>query len=73
MLTDLVRNQLKATAAARGIPEEEVVQKVLLADQPTKRFVAPEDLAAMVLHLCGPHSASITGACLSIDGGWTSR
>lgn len=51
----------------------QVVEKVLLADQPTKQFVKPEDLAAMVLHLCGPHSASITGACLSVDGGWTCR
>lgn len=51
----------------------QVVEKVLLADQPTKQFVKPEDLAAMVVHLCGPNSASITGACISIDGGWTAR
>ena len=148
MLTDLVRNQLKDTAKARGISEAEVVDKVggvemgsaawgagggnrgrgrlcraaadcqlatccspsnvlpqacqpcrtsvcwpgaaaerrallstpppplpqvLLADQPTKQFVKPEDVAALVLHLCGPHSSSFTGACLSIDGGWTAR
>jgi 3-hydroxybutyrate dehydrogenase len=47
--------------------------QVLLADQPTKRFVKPEDIAALVLHLCGPNSSSITGATLSIDGGWTAR
>lgn len=73
VLTDLVRNQLEDTARTRGIPKEEVIQNVLLADQPTKQFVQPEDIAALVLHLCGPHSASITGACLSIDGGWTAR
>ena len=68
---DLVRNQLEDTARVRGMSVEEVVEKVMLADQPTKAFVKPEDLAAMVVHLCGPHSASITGACLSVDGGWT--
>lgn len=73
VLTDLVKNQLKDTAKARGIPEEEVINTVLLADQPTKQFVKPEDLAAMVVHLCGPNSASITGACISVDGGWTAR
>jgi 3-hydroxybutyrate dehydrogenase len=73
VLTDLVRNQLADTAKARGISEEEVINKVLLADQPTKQFVKPEDVAALVLHLCGPHSSSFTGACLSIDGGWTAR
>jgi 3-hydroxybutyrate dehydrogenase len=71
--TDLVKNQLKDTAKARGIPEEEVIDKVLLADQPTKQFVKPEDIGALVLHMCGPHSSSITGACWSIDGGWTAR
>lgn len=71
--TDLVKNQLQDTARVRGMTVEQVVEKVLLADQPTKQFVKPEDLAAMVVHLCGPHSSSITGACLSIDGGWTAR
>ena len=42
--------------------------QVLLADQPTKQFVDPKDIAALVLHLCGPHSGSFTGACISIDG-----
>jgi 3-hydroxybutyrate dehydrogenase len=50
-----------------------VINEVMLADQPTRQFVKPEDLAAMVVHLCGPHSASITGACISVDGGWTAR
>lgn len=70
---DLVRNQLEDTARVRGMSVEQVVEKVLLADQPTKAFVKPEELAAMVLHLCGPHSGSITGACISVDGGWTAR
>eukprot|EP00199_Chlamydomonas_sp_CCMP681_P007104 CAMPEP_0119108014 /NCGR_PEP_ID=MMETSP1180-20130426/13016_1 /TAXON_ID=3052 ORGANISM="Chlamydomonas cf sp, Strain CCMP681" /NCGR_SAMPLE_ID=MMETSP1180 /ASSEMBLY_ACC=CAM_ASM_000741 /LENGTH=265 /DNA_ID=CAMNT_0007093577 /DNA_START=17 /DNA_END=814 /DNA_ORIENTATION=- len=73
VLTDLVRNQIEDTARARNMAPERVMTEVMLADQPTKRFVAPEDIAGLVLHLCGPHSSSITGACLSIDGGWTSR
>lgn len=136
--TDLIRNQLKDTAKARGIPEEkvrpcclcvgcgqscvavgsssfgdnpstawcvrvvgqaasssagrrpqsprvqtpqpppgphtpQVISDVLLADQPTKQFVKAEELGAMVVHLCGPHSSAITGACISVDGGWTAR
>lgn len=45
----------------------------MLADQPSKQFVAPEDIGALAVHLCGPHSASFNGACISIDGGWTAR
>jgi 3-hydroxybutyrate dehydrogenase len=44
---------------------------VLLAAQPTKRFVTPEEVAAFALFLCGDAAASITGANLSVDGGWT--
>lgn len=71
--TDLVRNQVEDTARVRGIPIESVVRDVMLADQPSKQFVKPEDVAALALHLCGPHSSSFTGACISIDGGWTAR
>jgi 3-hydroxybutyrate dehydrogenase len=72
-LTDLVRNQLKDTARARGMAEEDVIEKVMLADQPTRRFVETDDVGALAVHLCGPHSGSITGALLAIDGGWTAR
>ena len=53
--------------------QEKVINDVLLADQPTKRFVRVEEVAALVRHLCSDDAASITGACLSIDGGWTAR
>ena len=53
--------------------QETVINDVLLADQPTKRFVRVEEVAALVRHLCSDDAASITGACLSIDGGWTAR
>lgn len=49
------------------------MKDVILADQPTKRFVTPEEIAALVRHLCSDDAISITGACLSIDGGWTAR
>ena len=55
------------------ILQEAVINDVLLADQPTKRFVRVEEVAALVRHLCSDDAASITGACLSIDGGWTAR
>ncbi len=53
--------------------QDKVISDVLLADQPTKRFVRVEEIAALVRHLCSDDAASITGACLSIDGGWTAR
>ncbi|GAX81173.1 hypothetical protein CEUSTIGMA_g8606.t1 [Chlamydomonas eustigma] len=72
-LTDLVKNQVEGLAKARGVPPETVIDNELLAFQPTKRFVDARDIAALVLHLCGPNSSSFTGASHSIDGGWTAR
>jgi 3-hydroxybutyrate dehydrogenase len=71
--TALVDRQIGDQARARGIPEDRVVEDVLLADQPTKRFVTVEEVGALVRFLCGDEAGSITGACLSIDGGWTAR
>eukprot|EP00210_Caulerpa_lentillifera_P008890 g8482.t1 len=73
MLTDMVRGQLEDHARIRGMPKEKVISDVLLADQPTKKFVEVHDVAQLVLYLCGPYSSSITGACISIDGGWTAK
>ena len=50
-----------------------MIQKVLLADQPTKKFVGVDEVGALVRHLCGDDARSFTGACISIDGGWTAR
>ncbi|GMH43450.1 hypothetical protein BSKO_11372 [Bryopsis sp. KO-2023] len=72
-LTDLVKNQIADSAKANDIPKERVINEVMLRDQPTKEFVKIEDIGALLVHLCGPHSGCITGACLSIDGGWTAR
>ena len=55
----------------RGLTREQVINDVLLAAQPTKRFVTPEEVAALALFLCGDEAQSITGTNLSMDGGWT--
>lgn len=69
--TPLVERQIPDTMKTRGLTREEVMNDVLLAAQPTKRFVKPEEVAALVLFLCRDDAASITGANLSMDGGWT--
>jgi 3-hydroxybutyrate dehydrogenase len=58
---------------ARGLTEEQVKQDVLLAAQPTKQFVTVEQVASLALYLCSDNAAQITGANLSIDGGWTAQ
>ena len=69
--TPLVENQIPDTMKARNLTREQVMNDVLLAAQPTKRFVTPEQVAALVVFLCREDAASITGASLSMDGGWT--
>jgi 3-hydroxybutyrate dehydrogenase len=73
VLTPLVQRQIPDTAKARGISEEQVVRDVLLAAQPTKKFVTVEQVAAFTAFLCSDDAASITGAVLPIDGGWTAH
>jgi 3-hydroxybutyrate dehydrogenase len=73
VLTPLVQQQIPATAQARGISEEAVVRDVLLAAQPTKQFVTVEQVAAFTAFLCSADAASITGAVLPIEGGWTAH
>ncbi len=69
--TPLVESQIPDTMKARGLTREQVMNDVLLASQPTKQFVTVDQVAALLLHLCRDASASITGANLSMDGGWT--
>jgi 3-hydroxybutyrate dehydrogenase len=71
VLTPLVEKQIPEQAKARGISEDAVIRDVLLAAQPTKRFVTVEEVSALVLFLCGDAAASITGTTIPIDGGWT--
>ncbi|MFD7503443.1 3-hydroxybutyrate dehydrogenase [Streptomyces sp. NPDC059850] len=71
--TPLVERQIADQAAAHGISPERVVSDVLLADAAVKRLVEPEEVAEAVAYLCGPHSSFITGASLTMDGGWTAH
>ena len=71
--TPLVEGQIPDTMMARGLTREQVMNDVLLAAQPTKRFVTPEEVASLALYLCSDGAASITGANLSMDGGWTAQ
>jgi 3-hydroxybutyrate dehydrogenase len=71
VLTPLVENQIPDTARARGISEEEVVRDVMLYAQPTKRMISIDEVAALTAFLVSDAAASITGAILPIDGGWT--
>ena len=69
--TPLVEKQIPDTMKARNMTKEQVMNDVLLAGQPTKQFVTVEQVAALALFLCREEAASITGANLSMDGGWT--
>jgi 3-hydroxybutyrate dehydrogenase len=69
--TPLVEAQIADQSRARGISEEAVMRDVILAAQPTKQFVTVEQLAGLLLYLCADAGASVNGAILSVDGGWT--
>jgi 3-hydroxybutyrate dehydrogenase len=71
--TPLVEKQIPDTMKARNLTEEEVKRDVILAAQPTKEFVTVEQIAALALYLTTDTAASITGAVLPIDGGWTAQ
>jgi len=73
VLTALVERQIPDTAKARGITEDQVKRDVLLAAQPTKKFVTVEELAALTVFLTSDAGASITGTALPVDGGWTAH
>jgi len=71
--TSLVENQIPDTMKARGLSREQVMNDVLLAAQPTKKFVTVDQVAALALFLCRDEASAITGANLSMDGGWTAQ
>ncbi len=71
--TPLVEGQIPEQARAYGISESEVVQRIMLEPQAIKRMMEPEEVAAMVLHLCSDAAGMITGSALTMDGGWTAR
>lgn len=71
--TSIVENQIQDQSKVHGISADNVVREIILANQPTKKFVKLEELASLVLYLVSDSAASITGSAISIDGGWTAR
>jgi 3-hydroxybutyrate dehydrogenase len=71
--TPLVEAQIEGQAKAHGVPREKVIRDVLLAQQPNKRFATTEELGGIAVFLATDAAASITGAALPVDGGWTSH
>lgn len=71
--TPLIEGQIPDTMAARNLSREEVINDVLLAKQPTKKFVQPHEIGALTVFLCREEAGNVTGANWSIDGGWTAE
>lgn len=71
--TALVEKQIPDTARARGMTEQEVIERVLLSAQPTGQFVTVEQIADTMEFLLSDGAANITGTAISLDGGWTAQ
>jgi 3-hydroxybutyrate dehydrogenase len=71
--TPLVEKQIAEQAAVHGLPEDEVLAKVILTSSPVKRLIEPAEVAAAAAFLCSPASNSMTGSQIVIDGGWGAR
>jgi 3-hydroxybutyrate dehydrogenase len=71
--TPLVENQIAAQAKAHNLPEERVLEEVILAPHAVKRLIEPEEVANVVSFLLGPGGDAFTGAAMTMDLGWTAR
>jgi len=71
--TPLVEAQIDSQAKAHGIPREQVIRDVLLAQQPNKKFATVEELGSLAVFLASDAAASITGSAIPVDGGWTAH
>ena len=71
--TPLVDGQIAAQAERHGIPEEEVIQRIMLEPMPKKAFITFEEVAAAIEYLGGSAARNITGQTITMDGGWTIR
>jgi 3-hydroxybutyrate dehydrogenase len=73
VLTPLVQKQIEARAAAQGIPVAQAREDLVREKQPMLEYTTPEKIAALAVFLCGDAASTITGAALSIDGGWVAQ
>jgi 3-hydroxybutyrate dehydrogenase len=73
VLTPLVEKQIEDLAARKGISKEAASDELLAAKQPSRRFVTPEQIGELALFLCSEAASQVTGASLTMDGGWTAQ
>ena len=73
VLTPLVQKQVEAKAKETNITIEKAKEDLLREKQPMLRFTTPEQIGSLAVFLCGEDAATVTGAALSIDGGWTAQ
>ena len=73
VLTPLVQKQVDARAEREHISNEEAKNALVSEKQPSGEFVAPEQLAALAVFLCGPDASEVRGASWNMDGGWTAQ
>src|ERR687898_1025873 len=71
--TPLVEGQIADQAKAHGLPEDEVIEQVMLTEPAIKRLLEPNEVADALLYLCSPAAAFVNGTSLILDGGWTAR
>lgn len=71
--TALVEKQIADQASAHGIPESEVLEKIMLKESAVKRLVEPDEVASLVSWLTGPDAAMVSGASWTMDGGWSAK
>ncbi len=71
--TPLVESQIAAQAQVHGIPEADVIERILLERSALKRLVEPTEVAELAAYLCSPAASFMTGASIPIDGGWTAH
>lgn len=71
--TPLVEKQIADQARVHGIPEAEVIEKIMLTEPAVKRLVEPAEVADLAVFLCGPQMAFANGSSFMLDGGWTAR